>query len=159
LHHLKAALPTFELCLELLRDRVEPHSHQAELDGILTKEIREIRFLVNSWSDQTRMRMGEAKWAAAQARAPYTISPFDNVLVDMIRYIVNDQHSTGIVFQELELRTRVSIVHIVSATSRGNSILLEDSLALMYYSGYTEGYLRTKGNWSNTHIEELMRTT
>ena len=156
IHHLQAALPTFELCLELLRSRLEPHSHQTELDTMLGKEIREIRFLINTWSDNKRMQFSQNEWRAAQATTPYTTSPWDQTLSDLIRYVVNDQYSTGIIFRELELRTRVTLPHIVASTSLGNPVLVEDALALMYFGGYTEGLLKTKANFTNRHIRELM---
>lgn len=161
LHHLKAALPTFELCLELLRNRMDPHSHREELETMLDKEIREIKYLIATWSDHDHLQIRPDVWAQAVKETPYTASGFDGVLSDLIRYIVNDQYSTGIVFQELELRTRVAIPHIVSSTSRGSGVLLQDCLALILYGGYSDGMLKVKGNFElqSPHIRWLMEKT
>lgn len=158
LHHLKEALPTFELCVDLLQSRLEPHSHQAELEIMFIKELREIRFLIAAWSDLDHVKIKPEDWADALKHTPYTMSPFDIVLSDLIRYIVNDQYSTGIVFQELELRTRVLIPHIVASTARGNALMIQDSLVLVLHGGYTEGLLKVKGNFqfNGKHIHHLL---
>ena len=160
-YHLRAALPTFELCLDLLQNRMDIHSHRAELEAMLNKEIREVKYLISTWSDTKRLQLRPAIWAQALRETPFTSSAFDSVLSDLIRYIVNDQYTTGIVFQELELRTRVTIPHMVASTSRGNALLLQDCLALMLYGGYTEGMLKVKGNFDfqGEHIRWLMENT
>jgi hypothetical protein len=157
LHHLQAALPSFELCADLLQTRMEPHSHQAELEAMLEKELNEVRFLIATWSDREHLGISEEEWESALKRVPYSASPFDAVISDLIRYVVNDQYTTGIAFQELELRTRVIIPHMVSSSSRGNPVMGADSLALMLYGGYTEGLLKVRGNFklAGKHVNIL----
>ncbi|ETN47037.1 uncharacterized protein HMPREF1541_01227 [Cyphellophora europaea CBS 101466] len=156
LHHMKAAFPSFELCLDLLRNRMEPHTYQAELEAMLEKEIRELKFLIAAWSDTVRVHVLQHVWEEALLQTPYTASPFESVLADLIRFIVNDQYSTGLVFQELELRTRVTIPHIVASTARGNGLIVKDSLVLMLYGGYSEGLLKVRGKFEGEHIKRLM---
>lgn len=156
LYHLRNALPVFELCLELLRGRTVPHSREVTIDNILQKQIREIRFLSSAWADTERMKLSADRWRVAQSKAPFTASPFEVTLANLIRYIVNDQHSTDINFLQLELQTRVAIPHLVASTSRGNPLLVEDSLALMYYGGYVEGMLKAKATWTDKHIGRFM---
>jgi hypothetical protein len=155
LYHLNAALPTFRICLDLLENRAEPHSHQDELASMLKKQIWEITFLLNAWGDTDRMPFSKEDERLAKRRVPFTHSPFESVMSDIIRYIVNDTDSP-VLFQELELRTRVAIPHVVCSTSRGELPLVVDALVLMFYGGYTDGYLTVKGKWPNKHVETFM---
>ena len=158
LHHLKAALPTFEMCMDLLQTRLEPHSHQSELEGMLEKQVSEVRFLIACFSNIEHYSVTQGEWEAALEHTPYTASPFDPILSDLIRYIVNDQYSTGLAFQELELRVRVTIPNMLAATSRGNSRMIQDSIAIILHGGYTEGLLKVKGNFRSRggHVHHLM---
>lgn len=158
LHHLQAALPSFEMCMDLLQTRMDPHSHQAELETMLRKQIGEVRFLIASFSDFKRYGIKPKEWSEGREVAPYTDSAFDAVLSDLLRYIVNDQYSTGLAFQELELRTRVTIPNLIAATARGHYRMIQDSIALVLHGGYTEGLLKVKGNlrYHSDHVHHLL---
>lgn len=158
LHHLRAALPTFEMCLDLLQTRMEPHSHQSELEAMLDKQIGEVKYLAASFSNIKQYNVTQDAWDDALKHTPYTASPFDGILSDLIRYLVNDQYSTGLAFQELELRVRVTIPNMLAATSRGNYRMIQDSIVLILHSGYTEGLLKVKANFKfqGDHVHHLM---
>ena len=125
LRHVPSALVDHSKALNARRVR---HSQHDRLVSLLEKSLMETSMFNLRWSHLVQSNFSRAKMGIAQAKVPFTKSPFPSVLRDLNDLIEKDQDSK-VSFIELELRLRVTMPNFSVSTGRNYPPVLADSLS------------------------------
>ncbi len=125
-YHLRQALPKIERCRHLLEERTASHTHHTALKTNLEIQERDLNTLVRRWSEADRLGLNAELLDQAIKVVPYTFSPFNPIIEEMIALIQkDDQDLAGML--ELELRMRVTVPTFIISVARGFGPIIVDT--------------------------------
>ena len=126
LYHLRQALPKIEQCRYLLEKRTAWHSHYKALRTNLEIQETDFNTLIRRWTETDRLGLKAELLDQAAKVVPYTFSPFNPVIEEMIGLIQeDDQDLFGML--ELELRMRVTLPTFIISVARGFGPIIVDT--------------------------------